>query len=181
MKVTLIAGSNRKNSTSTSLLQYIESLLTERDISVAFVDLFELPLPLFSPDNWEFHPNAKRVLEAVADGDGLIIATPEYHGSVSGTLKNALDYVTGGQMAGKPVLAVSSAGGPLGVSSLSHLQTIVRNLHGINCSEWISLGHASTIVGADDMDDVLRKRIEDAVHSFVDLTRRLAAGSAAAN
>lgn len=35
-------------------------------------------------------------------------------------------------ISGKPVLSVSSAGGPVGVSSLTHLQSIMRNLHGVN-------------------------------------------------
>jgi NAD(P)H-dependent FMN reductase len=175
MKVTLIAGSNRTNASSTNLLKHIETILKEQFISVAFVDLSELKLPLFSPDNWDFHPNVQRLLQAVAEGDGLIVATPEYHGSISGTLKNALDYITAGQVAGKPVLSVSSAGGPLGVSSLSHLQTIVRNLHGINCPEWISIGYGSNTFGPDGapLDEGMRKRVQDAVNSFVDLTRKL--------
>ncbi|WP_028549601.1 NADPH-dependent FMN reductase [Paenibacillus sp. UNC451MF] len=183
MKVTLIAGSNRANATSTYLLKYIESLLKNQHISVALIDLSELQLPLFSPDNWDFHPNVQRVLEAIAEGDGLILATPEYHGSISGALKNALDYITQGQVAGKAVLSVSSAGGPLGVSSLSHLQTIVRNLHGINCSEWISIGYGSNTFGPDGapLDQGMRDRVRDAVNSFMDLTRKLSVSAAAAN
>ncbi|MFC9706620.1 NADPH-dependent FMN reductase [Paenibacillus sp. NPDC056933] len=181
MKVTLIAGSNRTNASSTNLLRYIESLLEAQNISVQFIDLSELQLPLFSPDNWDFHPNVKHVLEAIADGDGLILATPEYHGSVSGALKNALDYITGNQVAGKAVLSVSSAGGPLGVSSLSHLQTIVRNLHGINCSQWISIGYGSNTFGPEGapLDEGMRDRIRDAVGSFMDLTHKLTPTAAA--
>jgi NAD(P)H-dependent FMN reductase len=183
MKVTLIAGSNRTNASSTNLLRYIDSLLEAQNISVQFIDLSELQLPLFSPDNWDFHPNVKQVLEAIADGDGLVLATPEYHGSISGALKNALDYITGSQVAGKAVLSVSSAGGPLGVSSLSHLQTIVRNLHGINCSQWISIGYGSNTLSPDGapIDEEMRVRVRDAVGSFVDLTRKLTPTAAAAN
>ncbi|WP_213646765.1 NADPH-dependent FMN reductase [Paenibacillus lautus] len=182
MKITLIAGSNRANATSTYLLKYIESLLKTQQIPVTFVDLSELQLPLFSPDNWDFHPNVKQVLEAIADGDGLVLATPEYHGSVSGALKNALDYITGSQVAGKAVLSVSSAGGPLGVSSLSHLQTIVCNLHGINCSQWISIGYGSNTFGPDGapIDEGVRDRVRDAVGSFVDITRKVTATAAMA-
>ncbi|AFC28549.1 NADPH-dependent FMN reductase [Paenibacillus mucilaginosus 3016] len=183
MNVTLIAGSNRTNAASTCLLRSIERLLKARQISVRFVDLSELPLPLFSPDNLELHPNAQLLLEAIADGDGLILATPEYHGSLSGTLKNALDYITAGQVAGKAVLSVSSAGGPLGVSSLSHLQSIVRNLHGINCPEWISIGAGSPAFGPDGSlsDEGMRQSVQDAVHSFVVLTGKLKAAPAAVN
>lgn len=183
MKMTLIAGSNRKAAASTVLLRYIESLLKARSISITFVDLRELQLPLFTPDMEELHPNAQRLLETVVDADGLILATPEYHGSVSGVLKNALDYINAGQASGKSVLSVSSAGGPMGVSSLLHLQSIVRNLHGVNCPEWISIGYGSNSFGLDGapLDGGMRGRVEDAVGNFVELTRMLAIRAAAAN
>ncbi|KRE82464.1 NADPH-dependent FMN reductase [Paenibacillus sp. Soil766] len=182
MKVTLIAGSNRANASSTLLLRYVQTLLEAKEVTVRFIDLAELQLPLFSPDNWDFHPNVKLLLEAVVDSDGLLLATPEYHGSISGTLKNALDYITGNQVAGKAVLSVSSAGGPLGVSSLTHLQTIVRNLHGINCSDWISVGYGSNTLGPDGapLDEKMRDRVRDAVNSFANLTCRLTAAGAVA-
>ncbi|MFD2701769.1 NADPH-dependent FMN reductase [Paenibacillus shunpengii] len=181
MKVTLIAGSNRTNASSTNLLRYVGYLLEAEDISVHFIDLSKIQLPLFSPDNWDFHSDAKRVLNAIEEGDGLIIATPEYHGSVSGALKNALDYITASQVAGKAVLSVSSAGGPLGVSSLSHLQAIIRNLHGINCSEWISIGYGQNTFDSDGapLDEGMKERVQKAVNHFVDLTQKLRAAARA--
>ncbi|MBW5447231.1 NADPH-dependent FMN reductase [Cohnella sp. CFH 77786] len=183
MKITLIAGSNRANASSTSLLRYMESLLKAREIPVTFIDLSELPLPLFSPDNWDFHPNSRQLQQAVADGDGLILATPEYHGSISGALKNALDYMNADHVAGKAVLSVSSAGGPLGVSSLTHLQTIVRNLHGVNCPDWISIGYGSNAFGPDGApsDEGMRNRVQGALGSFLELTRILSENVGAAS
>lgn len=180
MHITMIAGSNREGATSTILLQYIERLLNTRHISVKLVDLRELQLPLYSPDNLEPHPNVLRLLEAAAEADGLILATPEYHGSISGVLKNALDYINASHVAGKPVLSVSSAGGPVGVSSLLQLQSIVRNLHGVNCPEWISLGAGSNSFSPEGapLDEGMKARVEAAVGKFMDLARMLAAGSA---
>ncbi|CAG7653979.1 NADPH-dependent FMN reductase [Paenibacillus allorhizosphaerae] len=175
MNITLIAGSNRQGAASTHLLRYIETLLQTRHLSVTFVDLRELPLPLFSPDNQEYPPNAQRLLEAAAAADGLIFATPEYHGSVSGVLKNAMDYMNASQVAGKPVLSVSSAGGPMGISSLLQLQSIVRNLHGVNSPEWISIGMGSNSFDSEGRpaDEGMRGRVESAVEKFLDLTRML--------
>lgn len=82
-------------------------------------------------------------------------------------------------MAGKAVLSVSSSGGSLGVSSLTHLQTIVRNLHGINCSDWISVGYGSNNFGPDNspLDQGMKDRVRDAVDSFADLTCKLIAAT----
>lgn len=183
MKITLIAGSNRENATSTTLLRYMESLLKAKQISVEFIDLAKLELPIFSPDNWDFHPNSKHLVETVAESDSFILATPEYHGSISGTLKNALDYLNADVVAGKAVLSVSAAGGPLGISSLMHLQTIVRNLHGVNCPKWISIGNGSNSFDSDGVPSYvdIKNRVQDVVHSFVELTQKLTSTTTAMN
>jgi len=178
----MIAGSNRKGATSTSLLQYIDRILKAQHITVTLIDLHELHLPFFSPDMFfspdanPLHPNVQYLLESVIGADGLILATPEYHGSVSGVLKNALDYINPSQVAGKTVLSASSAGGPVGVSSLMHLQNIVRNLHWVSSPDWISIGAGSNSFDSDGVpsDEGIRARVDHAVAKFVDLTRTLA-------
>lgn len=175
IKIAMIAGSNRRNATSTLLLRHIGDRLAARNIRAELIDLHRLPLPLYSPDAGDADPNVRILLEAVREADGLILATPEYHGSVSGVLKNALDYIEISHVSGKPVLVASSSGGPVGVSSLTHLQSIVRNLHGVNCPEWISIGGESRRFGPDGApaDEKTRERVERAVDRFVTLTLAL--------
>ncbi|GIO63195.1 NADPH-dependent FMN reductase [Paenibacillus cineris] len=179
MKMTLIAGSNDAGSVSTRLLRYLESQLASSGITVSFVDMRELQLPLYSPEAGQ-NPGAVRLQNEIIHADALILATPEYHGSISGALKNALDYLTPGHVEGKPVLSVSSAGGPLGISSLTHLQTIVRNLHGVNCPEWISVGYGSNEFGPDGapLDAGVRERVTTVLGPFIKMTRQLSAESA---
>jgi hypothetical protein len=71
----------------------------------------------------------------------------------------------------------------MGVSSLTHLQTIVRNLHGVNCPEWISIGYGSNAFGPDGapLDEGIRNRIQGAVRGFVDLARMLTVKAGAVN
>jgi NAD(P)H-dependent FMN reductase len=175
MRIALVAGSNRKNATSTILLKYIETILTSQKISVSFIDLAKLPLPLFTPDNEDLHQNVLNLLHAIQKADGVIFATPEYHGSISGVLKNALDYISNEHISGKAVLSVSSAGGPLGISSLTHLQTIVRYVHGINCPEWISIGYGTNTFDEDGAptDEGTKIRVQTVLNSFIELTKSL--------
>ncbi len=177
MNMTLVAGSIRSNAVSTQVLTYMRRLLEAKQVSVTFIDLARLPLPLFSADQSKTHPYVRQFLDAIELAEGVILATPEYHGSLSGALKNALDHVNAGQIAGKAVLSVSSAGGPVGISSLTHLQTIVRNLHGVNCTQWVSVGNGSNAFDADGvpMDEDLRARIDGAVDHLVELASRLPA------
>jgi azobenzene reductase len=175
MKITMIAGSNRKNATSTQLLSYIAKKLKQLDVHVEMIDLRHLPLPLFSPDDKEIHPNAAYLRQTVKDADGLIFATPEYHGSLSGVLKNALDYLNSDLVSGKVVLSISSAGGPLAISSLTHLQTIVRNLHGINCPEWISLGYDAHSFDEEGIptNEKIIQRVDNSLQQLLMMTKKL--------
>ncbi|MBG9736369.1 NADPH-dependent FMN reductase [Paenibacillus alvei] len=140
MRIVCIAGSNRKEATSAQLVRYVAASLQERGNEAKVIDLYELPLPLYCPDDAEEHENVKLLRESVREADAVVLATPEYHGSLSGVLKNAIDYLSFDYFNNKVVLSMSSAGGAVGVNSLTHLQTIIRNVHGINCPEWISIG-----------------------------------------
>ena len=175
MHITLIAGSNRHHAISTSILRYIENLLKSNNIPVSFIDLAAVQLPLFSPDSEVVPKEAELLITSVEQADGIILGTPEYHGSVSGSLKNALDYLDNRHVAGKPFLTVSSAGGPLGVSSLLHLQSIIRNLHGIHCPEWISVGEGQSIFDPNGVpqDKEILGRIDQAVEQFIAFVKKL--------
>lgn len=138
--ITIIAGSNRENATSTQLCKHIQNVLETMGCRVILLSLYELPLPFYRPKVTSEDANVSILVKSLREADGIILATPDYHGAPSGILKNALDYVGFDEFDGKVVLSVSSAGGAVGVSSLQQLQTIVRNVHGVNCPEWISIG-----------------------------------------
>lgn len=141
MNVTIVTGSNHKEATSTKLSKEIGRQLQEKGWAVQLFDLYEKPLPLYNPEeDYSGVSHLAELKEAMAASDAVVLATPEYHGSMSGVLKNALDHLGFEHFDSKAVLSVSSSGGAIGVSSLSHLQTVIRNLHGINCPEWISIG-----------------------------------------
>ncbi|NIK79097.1 azobenzene reductase [Paenibacillus castaneae] len=143
MNITILAGSNREASTTNRLAAYVAQLISQKEHSVVLFDLFQTPLPFYSPDGIDHdHASVHLFKQSMKQADAIILATPEYHGSLSGVLKNALDYVGKEHFHRKAVLSMSSSGGAVGTSSLLQLQAIVRNLHGINSPEWISIGGA---------------------------------------
>ncbi|MCP1309440.1 NADPH-dependent FMN reductase [Paenibacillus tyrfis] len=171
MKITIIAGSNRKDATSTQLCRYIARLLEEKQCQVTQFDLYEKPLPFYNGDLDQTDANIVELRQRLLEADGIVLATPEYHGSMSGVLKNALDFTGFDHFDGKVTLSVSSAGGAVGVSSLQQLQTIVRNLHGINCPEWISIGGAqrSFTPEGEPEDAKTRERVLKTVGYFAQM------------
>ncbi|MDO3409499.1 NADPH-dependent FMN reductase [Saccharibacillus sp. CPCC 101409] len=175
MKVTLIAGSNREQASSTRLTRYLAKLLDEQGFETEVFSLYEHQLPLYGPGEAYGHEEVLKLSRAVKSAGAVVLSTPEYHSSISGVLKNALDFLNSEYFEGKPVLCASSAGGAVGVSSLGDLQAIVRNLHGLNCPEWISIGGDQRHFGenGEPLDQATELRIRKAVDTFVHLIRRI--------
>ncbi|MCM3785265.1 NAD(P)H-dependent oxidoreductase [Neobacillus mesonae] len=184
MNIAIVAGSNREHATSTQAGAYIAGLINQRRGRATLYDLYQNQLPFYAPDDsGEEQENVRQFKRLLEASDGIVLITPEYHGSLSGVLKNALDFASAHQFNNKPVLSVSIAGGAVGVSSLSQLQTIVRNLHGINSPEWLSIGGAqrslfeTAVVNPYDTGEGLAllervQRVTDYFLNLVKLTRK---------
>ncbi|RAP75539.1 NADPH-dependent FMN reductase [Paenibacillus montanisoli] len=174
MRIAIIAGSNRAHSTSTMLSRYIGKVIESEGHEVTLFDLHVRPLPFYGSHE-EADPQVAALKEAALHSDAIVLSTPEYHGSMSGVLKNALDFLGGDQFDSKAVLSVSSAGGAVGVSSLTQMQAIVRNMHGINCPEWISIGGASRQFDEDGTPSSadVKNRVHRTVPYFLKLAAKL--------
>jgi len=180
MDIVIITGSNRPDAVSTRIAGQVEQLTQKRGHRTIRFDLYRRPLPFFSPDDREPpRPEVAEFRQAVAEADAIVLATPEYHGSFSGTLKNALDHLVPDHFSGKAVLSVSAAGGRLGFGSLQQLQAVVRALHGINAPEWISVGGDEPADWESDSADgpgsesAIRQRIVRATEVFLELAAKV--------
>ena len=107
MKVLALCGSLRKQSRSLALLQAASILATGRMDFTIFEGLGELPL--FNPDiEHTAPPSVDALWHAVSSCDLVIIASPEYAHGVTGTIKNALDWLVGYiPFTGKPVAVLN--------------------------------------------------------------------------
>jgi azobenzene reductase len=175
MKIAILTGSNRGNSSSTRMAKYVGHRLEAAGHESEIWDLHTKPLPFYDPSEEQYSETVQQLSSLLCHADAIVLATPEYHGSLSGVLKNALDYMGEDEFGGKMVLSVSSAGGAVGVSSLQQLQVIVRNVHGVNCPDWISIGGDSRRFdeSGEPVNVGLRSRVERVVQSFVLLANKL--------
>lgn len=110
-----ISGSLRKASTNTLLVRNAAEIFGADEFTLADIDL-----PLYNGDVEEAEgiPGKVQTLsDQIAAADAVIISTPEYNKALSGSLKNALDWVSrtqGGPWKGKPVAIMSAAAGRAG-------------------------------------------------------------------
>lgn len=93
----LIVGVGGTTAPGSSTEQALRLALAAAEADGATVTLFDGPaiatLPHYAPGVTASHATAQRLVAALREADGVIIASPGYHGSISGLVKNALDYV----------------------------------------------------------------------------------------
>ncbi len=107
-------------------------------------------------------PGVLRLRRKVREAEGIILATPEYHGSFSGVLKNALDLMGFSEFEGKMIGLVGIAGGALGaVNALTTLRMIGRALHAWVVPEQVAIPHAWQAIDDDGRftDPQLEKQV----------------------
>ena len=131
IRVAALCGSLRKGSYTRMALRIALEGAAEVGAATELIDLNDYQLVFCSgDDDQELPDGVTRLRETVENCHGLIIGTPEYHGSYSGVLKNALDLMGFDQLAGKMIGLVGVAGGTMGaLSALASLRTVGRALH----------------------------------------------------
>lgn len=110
IRVLGLNGSLRQGSTADRALRFAILALEEAGARCETFEIGGLPLFDGRPDD-QFPAVVVAWRAAASAADGLIIATPSYHGALPGGLKNALDFLDEPHIAGKPVALIGIAGG----------------------------------------------------------------------
>jgi len=176
VKIVGIGGSLRADSYSHQALklamQRVEALGAETEI----LDLRTMALPFCnSDDDYADYPDVERLRNTVKEAQGLILATPEYHGSVSGVIKNALDLMSFEHLDGKVTGLISVLGGQPNSNALNHLRLIMRWVHAWVIPEQIAIGQAWKAFSEEGklLDEKLSQRFDAFAQSLVENSRKL--------
>jgi len=131
-----IGGSMARISRSRAALRVALDGAAGAGADTRLLDLRELDLPMYRSDNKDATPAALTLVESCWAADGLIWSSPLYQGTISGALKNALDWL---QLLGdrdppflhdKVVGLVSAAGGTQALQAINTMEFSVRALRG---------------------------------------------------
>lgn len=126
VRVLLISGSTRNSSVNTAALMTAAALAPEEVTPVLYGGL--AGLPAFNPDHdgdW-LPPAAAGLRQEIAAAAAVLFCTPEYAGTLPGSLKNLLDWtVGGGELYGKPVAWVNVANPGRGAGALATLTSVL--------------------------------------------------------
>ncbi len=176
VRIVGIAGSLRPGSYSHQALELAIQRVKALGVEVEIVDLRSLNLP-FCDGSKEYpdHPDVEKLRQAVRRADGIILATPEYHGSISGVLKNALDLMSFDELSDKVTGLISVLGGQSNSNALNDLRTIARWVHAWTIPEQIAIGQAWKAFDENGnlLDEKLSERFDAFAQSLVNNTQKL--------
>lgn len=105
-----LGGTTRIGSSSEAALRYTMGLIAEMGASTELIAGPLIDLPMYDPSDAHRSPSARRLVQSLRKADGVVIATPAYHGGLSGVIKNALDYVEDLREDGRPYFDGRSVG-----------------------------------------------------------------------
>jgi FMN reductase len=88
-----LGGTLSEASSSERALRYALDAAAAEGARTELFTAEALDLPMYTVDRARRPPAATALVDALAEADGVIIATPAYHGGISGLVKNALDYI----------------------------------------------------------------------------------------
>ena len=153
-RVLAFAGSTRTGSLNKKLVKVAAAGARAAGAEVTELDLRDLSLPLYDGDLEEqagLPPGAKRLKELLKAHQGLLIASPEYNSSISGALKNAIDWASRPEpgepplaaFAGKVAGLVSASPGALGgLRGLVTVRSILGNIKVLVLPDQVAVGKA---------------------------------------
>jgi FMN reductase len=169
IKVAGICGSLRRDSYTRMALQVVLEGAEETGVQTRLINLNDYQLIFCDgkDDESAYPEDVFRLRREVEAADGIILATPEYHGGYSGVLKNAIDLMGGRQFKGKITGLLGISGGAMGaLGAMNGLREVCRSLHAWVIPEQVAIAEASNAFDeAGNLKDVeLARRLKELGH-----------------
>lgn len=169
-----LGGGMRSTSRSLAALRAGLELVAEQGAETRLLAVYDLQLPMYRPDfdspaayGPEAAPVIEHLIESLRWADGMLWASPGYHGSISGAVKNALDFVqflsndTPSFLYGKTVGVITTGAGAIAaVNAVTHLNQVAHALRADVVPLAVPItGIGRAVVDGALVDDQFRQRL----------------------
>ena len=160
-KIIAFAGSLRRDSFNKKLVRIAAESARKAGAEVTLLDLKEHPLPIFDEDLEKESGVPAKVMELkklFIGADGIMISAPEYNSSISGVLKNTIDWLSRpvpgesplAAFKGKTAVLMSASPGALGgLRGLVTVRSILGNIGVVVLPEQVAVSNANDAFAAD--------------------------------
>ncbi|MBS1904544.1 MAG: NAD(P)H-dependent oxidoreductase [Bacteroidetes bacterium] len=165
MRVLGICGNMRPHSGTAAVLRLALASAERMGAQTTLYDIAAEPLPWCDarPDDTTYPPSVHRFRSLVREAQGIILATPDYHNSFSGSLKNALDLCNSDDFDHKIVGIIGVSGGSTGaINAITQLRTVMRSLGAWAIPHQVSIASSGKLFAGPDViaDPAVAQRIE---------------------
>lgn len=188
-RVLAFAGSTRTGSFNKKLIRVAAAAAQAAGAEVTRIDLRDLPMPLFDGDLEQregIPENAKQFKSLMKSHHGLLLACPEYNSSITGVLKNAIDWASRPMEGEKPLecfeskvaaLLSASPGSLGGLRGLVTVRSILENLGVLVLPEQVAVpkAHEAFEEAASLRDPKRAAAVNSLAAKLVETLRKLSA------
>lgn len=160
-KILAFAGSTRIDSFNKKLVKVAAAGAMENGADVTIIDLRDFAMPLYDGDLEQkegLPSNARKLKDLMLSHQGFLISSPEYNSSISGVLKNTIDWASRPSEGEEPLacfkdkvagIMSASPGGLGGLRGLVHVRAILENISVLVMPEQIAIARAHEVFNAD--------------------------------
>jgi len=187
LKFAVFSGSLRKESLNTKLALFVAGEIERTEgVELDLISLNALDLPIYDEDikTAEFPAAAMELKRRLIAVDGFLIGSPEYNGSISGALKNAIDWASRPRPDEEPLacfkgktcgLLAASPGAIGGLRGIRHVRQILTQVQMHVVPQEFALAKAHEAFDSDGKlrDEAARNMAINVGRSLVNVTRAL--------
>src|SRR5438552_8539439 len=158
LKILAVVGSLQRESVTRAVIGYVAEQLRATGCAVDVLDFEKEPLALYNPDTAYDLPGYAELRARVEGADVVVLGTPDYHGSVSGAMKNFLDHFWH-EFAGK-LFATIVASHEKGLTVTDQLRTVARQCYAWTLPYGISFTEDEDVKGTEIVNEIFKRRVE---------------------
>jgi azobenzene reductase len=171
LKILGVGSSMRRNSYGTKALKFILDMTKKYDTETHLLNLRETKLPLFDPDgsteeDTSLSGELRKITDYVIWADAFVLVSPDYHGSMSGVMKNFLDHYWE-EFAGK-TFGYMCTSHEKGLTAMDQMRTAIRQCYGWSLPYGVSInGEQDFNTKGEIINDLLVKRLDMLAHDLI--------------
>ncbi len=158
LNILAVVGSLQRESVTRIVIHHVAERLKATGCAVDLLDFQREPLALYNPDTAHVMPGYPELQGRVERADVLFLGTPDYHGSISGAMKNFLDHFWQ-EFAGK-LFATIVASHEKGLTATDQLRTIARQCYAWTLPYSVSVSEDADIKNGQIASEGLRQRLD---------------------
>jgi FMN reductase len=157
LNVLAVVGSLQRDSVTRVIVRHVAQQLQSAGCTVDVLDFEREPIALYNPDTTHDLPGYAELQARVHRADVIILGSPDYHGSISGAMKNFLDHFWR-EFAGKLFATIVSSH-EKGLTVIDQLRTVARQCYAWTLPYGLSVSEDVDVKGGQIVSDALQQRL----------------------